>query len=101
MSKPSEESIDVVFNALPEQRTKETSGLAITSMVLGIVGLIVFGIVLGPLAIIFGTIALNRIKENPHRLEGREMATAGIICGSIATAIYIVVLVFFITASLQ
>lgn len=70
-------------------------------MVLGIVSLIFFGIVLGPLAIIFGTIALNRIKENPHRLEGREMATAGIICGSIATAIYIVVLVFFITASLQ
>ena len=35
----------------------EGRGMAITSLVLGILGLLVFGIILGPLAMIFGAIS--------------------------------------------
>lgn len=53
----------------------ETHGLAIASLVLGIIGFI-------PLAsIIFGAIALEKIKSNPERFKGKGMATAGMILG--------------------
>ena len=67
-------------------------------MVLGIVGILFFGIILGPLAIIFGSIAINRINEQPHELEGRGMAKAGIICGVIAVVIYIIAIIFIVSA---
>jgi|HigsolmetaAR203D_1030402.scaffolds.fasta_scaffold00024_46 hypothetical protein len=58
------------------------NGLAVTSLVLGIIGLVLFwtswvGIILGLLAIIFGAIgAAKRVK--------RGMAIAGIVLGIIA-----------------
>ncbi|MFH9662542.1 DUF4190 domain-containing protein [Streptomyces sp. NPDC017248] len=41
-------------------KTSRTSGLAIAGLVCGIVGLFVLPIVLGPLAIIFGAVAMRR-----------------------------------------
>ncbi|MEV4341970.1 DUF4190 domain-containing protein [Streptomyces sp. NPDC049590] len=41
-------------------RTGRTSGLAIAGLVCGIVGLFLLPIILGPLAIIFGAVALRR-----------------------------------------
>jgi hypothetical protein len=58
------------------------SGKAIASLVLGIVGLIVFGVIMGALAIIFGVMALSDIKRDPG-LGGRGMAQAGLITGII------------------
>ena len=87
------------YAASPVQSgSPKTSTLAITSMVLGIVGILFFGIILGPLAIIFGSIAINRINEKPHELEGRGMAKAGIICGVIAVVIYIIAIIFIVSA---
>ena len=98
MSKPTA-SIDMGYAASPVQSgSPKTSSLAITSMVLGIVGILFFGIILGPLAIIFGSIAINRINEKPHELEGRGMAKAGIICGVIAVVIYIIAIIFIVSA---
>ena len=82
----------------PTQVKPKTSALAVTSMVCGIVGLVIFGIVLGPLAIIFGAIATNRINEKPQELEGLGMAKAGIICGIIAVVLWIVILIFILGA---
>ena len=78
----------------PEQA--KTSSMAVASLVCGIVGIVLFGIILGPLAIIFGAIAINRINESPHEYTGSRMAKAGIICGIIAIVIYIVFLILII-----
>ena len=91
MSKPTA-SIDMGNAASPVQSdtsAPKTSCLAITSMVLSIVGFFLLGNVLGPLAIILGAIAIHRINEKPHELVGHGMAKAGIICGVIAIVVYI------------
>jgi hypothetical protein len=64
-------------------------GFAITSLVLGILSLVAFygGIVLGPLAIIFGAISLAK------RRGGRGMAIAGLVCGIIASLVWIAVII--------
>ena len=70
--------------------------MAIASMVCGIVGLLLFGIVLGPLAIIFGCVAKGRISEKPLELQGNCQATAGIVCGIVAIIIWIVVIILYV-----
>ena len=47
-----------------------TSGFAVASLVCGIVGLLFAGIILGALAIVFGAIALKRIKTYGQRGRG-------------------------------
>lgn len=64
--------------------------LAIASLVCGIVGFLVFGVVLGPLAAIFGGIALSKANAGA---SGRGMAIAGLVLGLIATVIAIVLIV--------
>lgn len=58
----------------------QTSGLAIASLVLGIVSFFpLIGVILGILAIVFGFIARSNIKR--YNLKGLGFATAGIILG--------------------
>jgi hypothetical protein len=52
-------------------------GISIAAMVCGIVGLFAGGIILGPLAIIFGAIGMKR--------DGRGMAITGLVTGIIAS----------------
>ncbi len=67
-----------------------SNGLAIAGMVCGLVGLIIFAPILGPLAIIFGGVGLSRAKSGaPHR----NMALAGIILGVIDIVLWVVLLV--------
>ena len=58
-----------------------TSGLAITSMVCGILGLVTCLMLPGIPAVICGHMALNRIADPSMRLGGRGMAIAGLIMG--------------------
>ena len=63
------------------------SGLAITSLVMGILSLGIgwiplFGLIWSALPIIFGIIVLYKSKTDKH-LEGKGMAIAGIVMGSI------------------
>lgn len=69
-----------------------TSGLAIASMVCGIVApcLCYFAIVAAIPAVICGHLAMARIRENPLTL-GRGMALAGLILGYIFIALTIFV----------
>jgi len=62
------------------------SGLAIASLVCGILAFFVLGIVLGILAIIFGGVALSKIRKNPE-VSGRGMAIAGLVLGIVATVV--------------
>jgi hypothetical protein len=66
--------------------------MAITSMVLGIVGLLCFGIVVGPVAMVLGFVSRSRIAKDPS-LKGEGMALAGIIIGGIALVLSILAIV--------
>jgi Domain of unknown function (DUF4190) len=69
----------------------KSSPMAIASMVCGIVGIFMFGMILGTLAIIFGAIALNNIREKPHEWKGKCQATAGVVCGICAVVIWLMI----------
>ncbi|MCL1797759.1 MAG: DUF4190 domain-containing protein [Eggerthellaceae bacterium] len=64
----------------------QKNGMAVASLVCGLVGLFVFGFVLGVLAIILGVLA----RKRPDR---KGMATAGIILGAIALVGWVIVMV--------
>lgn len=67
---------------------QRTSGLAVASLVLGIIG---FSI----LAIIFGGVAIGQTEKDPN-LSGRGMAVAGLVLGIIEFIIELFVVVFFL-----
>jgi hypothetical protein len=64
---------------------QRTNGLAIASLVLGIVWLYWLGSVL---AIIFGTVALHQIDRSGGTLGGRGMAIAGVVLGWVGFATF-------------
>jgi uncharacterized membrane protein YvbJ len=78
----------------PTQPVRRTSGLAIASLVLGIIG---FSL----LALIFGAIALNQMGKDAN-LSGKGMAIAGLVLGilGLVATIVIVVVVIIGTAML-
>ena len=86
----------------PQQQQK-TCGLAIASMVLGIIGLVTFCIWVitipcSLLAVILGAVAMRKIKS--HNLQGQGMAIAGLVCGIIAMVFWVMV-VGFAAAAMQ
>jgi hypothetical protein len=62
----------------------QTSGLAITSLVMGCMSFIC-GLIFGPLAILLGIIALRDIKRSNGQLKGEGLAIGGIVTGAIMT----------------
>ncbi|WP_433330887.1 DUF4190 domain-containing protein [Spirillospora sp. CA-294931] len=70
-----------------------TNGMATTSMVCGIVGILLCGIA-SPFAVIFGHVALGQIKRTGE--GGHGMAVAGLILGYIVTVIWVLILLFYV-----
>ncbi|MFI2508445.1 DUF4190 domain-containing protein [Streptomyces sp. NPDC018972] len=76
--------------AMPMQ---PSNGMGTAGLVLGIIGLVcsltfflwIFGVILGILAIVFG--AVGRGKANRGEATNKGSATAGLICGIVATVI--------------
>ena len=70
----------------PPEQPPRTSGLAIASLVLAILGVVtcVGIVVLGPIALILGIIAMVQIGRNPQALRGMGMAIAGVVISGIA-----------------
>jgi hypothetical protein len=99
-SQPIEEVKPQVIGAAqpPEDRA---SGMAISSMVVGIIGIlcswvIFFSIPLGVAALVLGILEFKKIKDGAASEKGRGMAIAGIILGGLTLAgaiIYIIVIV--------
>jgi len=58
-----------------------TSGLAVASLVMGILSFTVFPVLPGVLAVIFGHSALSSIRSSEGRLMGDGLAIAGLILG--------------------
>jgi site-specific recombinase len=85
----------------PPPQAGPPKGLATAAMVLGIVGLVFsiagctwfLGIPLDILGIVFGAVALAKVKSG--QATGESMAKAGLICGIIGI---VVVIVWFIIA---
>ncbi|WP_223628624.1 DUF4190 domain-containing protein [Microbacterium sp. EST19A] len=74
----------------PVPAPRPTSGLAVTSLVCGIAGIVLFWAVIPMLAsivaVITGHMALGQTKRNPA-LGGRGMAFAGLITGYVVVAL--------------
>jgi len=84
---PSEEKVEEAPSpriSLAPAQGAPTSGLATASMVLGILGITVLGILCGIPAIILGVIARGQIKKSKGALGGGRKATAGIVLGIIS-----------------
>jgi hypothetical protein len=72
---------------------QKTNGLAIASLVCGIVGFVFLTILLGPLALIFGFVSRKQIARSGGAQKGRGLSTAGIILGFILIALMVVLIV--------
>jgi hypothetical protein len=73
----------------PQPQARPSNGLAVASLVCGIVGVLIFGIILGPLAVIFGAVGLSRANNGA---SGKGMAVAGLVLGLIAAILAIILL---------
>jgi Domain of unknown function (DUF4190) len=71
-------------------QTRRGNGLAVASLVCGIIGLLIFSFILGPLAVIFGGVGLSRANRGA---SGRGLAIAGIVLGVIDIVLLVVLLV--------
>lgn len=69
----------------PTTRHGKTSAAAVTSTVLGVLGLLPgIGILLGPAAIVLARSSQNQMKAHPE-IAGRGLATAGLVLGVAST----------------
>jgi hypothetical protein len=73
-----------------------TNGMAVASLVLGLVSLLCLGLVAGIPAIITGYIARRQIANSGGAERGDGMAVAGLITGWIATGLSALVLLFYV-----
>lgn len=67
-------------------------GMAVAGFVTGIVGLFIFGYILGAIAIIFSAISLSRIKKKPEIFKGKGLATTGLILGIVDIVLLTIIL---------
>lgn len=78
------------YPTLVSSAPASTSGLAIASMVLGILWIYWIGSIV---ALVLGYLALREIRKDPQRMEGRGMALAGIVFGWVGVATLILVII--------
>ncbi len=75
---------------------QKTNGLAVTAMILGIVGILlallspILGFILGITGVIMGHISFGQINTSGNTQGGRGMAIAGFITGYVALAIAVI-----------
>lgn len=72
------------------QETSQGNGMAVAGFVCSLVGLFLFGIILGPLGIVFSAIGLSKAKKEGRPLRG--LALAGLILGIVATLGWLIVI---------
>ena len=75
-----------------------TSGMAIASLVFGIVGLVSCLVFLGIPAVICGHVAMSQIANSPVPMVGRGMALAGLVCGYLAVLVMLVFIGTFVVS---
>ncbi len=89
---------------LPPNRQQPSQGLAIASMVVGVVGLVLGTFCLGPIpgiaALVLGLVALNQIKKSPDKHGGKPLAIIGVVLGSLSLLVTLGWIILFIIGSL-
>jgi Domain of unknown function (DUF4190) len=65
----------------------QTSGMAIASLVLSLLGFFILAVIGPVLGIIFGHMALGEIKRSNGTVEGQGLAVAGLVIGYIGLGI--------------
>jgi uncharacterized membrane protein len=84
---------DPGYYSYPPPVQKQTNGLAIASLVCSLVGIVVS---IAPIiGAILGFIALQQIKKEPHRYEGKGMAMAGMIIGIVLVSLRTLFFIFY------
>jgi hypothetical protein len=78
--------------------TPQNDGMAVASMVIGIVSLVLMcgygiGLLGSPAALIMGRISMKRIDRSEGRLGGRGFAQAGFILGIIGTILLVLAII--------
>src|SRR5215475_3955221 len=81
----------------PIQPARQTSGMAIASLVLGILWMYWLGSIL---ALVFGYLAKREIRLSAKPLDGNGMATAGIVLGWVGIATMTIVIGLVILGSM-
>jgi hypothetical protein len=91
---PMQSSVDAQSRAFQKKVKKEAN----VSMILGIIGLFVFGFIFGPFAIYYGLKAKKAIKNHPEQFndDGKCQANAGFILGIIDTFWWVVLIIIII-----
>lgn len=69
-----------------------TNGMAVTSLVCGIVGVVLCPFVPSILAVVFSVVAKNQIRDSSGAQGGAGMATAGLVLGIIGVAFWAILL---------
>jgi len=67
-----------------------TEGLAVAGFICSLIGIFFAGLVFGTLAVIFGIVALGKIKRNPETKKGRGLAIAAIVIGLVVLPLTII-----------
>ena len=84
---------------LQSSTTRQTSTMAIVSLVSGLLGLSLLPLIGSLVAIITGHIARSEIRSNPRAIEGDGLAVAGLVLGyamvAIAVASVLALILFF------
>jgi hypothetical protein len=83
-----------------QPRKPQTQGLAVASMITGILGLALgcFGPLPGIAAIILGCMALSQIKQSPQTVGGKPLAIVGLVTGGLTLVFYGLLLIWMILA---
>jgi hypothetical protein len=79
-------------------KQQPSQGLALASMIMGILGIVTggcFGPIPGIIALVLGLTALSQIKKSPDKVGGKPFATAGVIIGAISVAFYTLLILWF------
>jgi type IV pilus assembly protein PilA len=81
--------------ARPVAQGPVRKGLAVASLVLGVLSLPTFGLLgIGAiLAIVFGILALTKVSRQPEEFGGKGMAIGGIVCGGISVLVFPVLII--------
>lgn len=69
-----------------------TNGMALTGFICSLVGLFLFGLILGVLAIIFSAIGLGEINKDKTKWKGKGLAIAGLIIGIVDIVGWLIIL---------
>lgn len=83
----------------PPGNKQLSQGLAMASMITGIVGLLAggcFGPLPGVAALIMGLVALSQIKKDPEKFGGKPFAIAGVAIGAVSIAFYVMLFLWFL-----